>query len=357
MADIAKIWVSGMIDENCFDTFRKQLQGFGNYKAIEVNIDSFGGYVYQGRQIHTFLEKEKARGINVTTIGWAFVMSSATLIFSAGQERILHPFTEFVIHLPRSGDLSGLTADELEIYLESLRKDENDIANIYEGKTGITKAELLAMMQKDETWSAQKAFELGFATKVEGANKNKADNLQQKAVAYWSIKLENDAKYTFEKRTDLFEGTMQLERKNMPQIQDADMFKTYLIAKFGRAVLTYGEIPAGKLKPTQRIGDFDKDKVWEIATTEGYKDNELFISYDNEIIDRHHRWAGALENNTDTLLKVCKIDLSAKKIFSIVKNLDMIKNVAIFEPSKINEEILFDMNFILNYESNLAINH
>ncbi len=127
-----------------------------------VRINSSGGEVNQGLAIYSLLKDFK--GHLITKIdGWA--CSAASVIFMAGEERIMPESALIMIHnawMSAVGDSNELRkqADDLEMITQPS-------VNIYVEKTGLSEKTVKSMMD-DETWmDYKKAFELGFATSIE----------------------------------------------------------------------------------------------------------------------------------------------------------------------------------------------
>jgi ATP-dependent protease ClpP protease subunit len=130
-----------------------------------VHINSVGGYVSEGEEIYNYLKSLKKP---ITTIGTGLVASIATVIFMAGDKRMLRPNTEFMIHLP-SGSVSG-TSEEVAEYSSFMQETEKKMIKFYEDHTDLTKEAIKPLLSK-ETWlDTDKAYELGF-TNVQTENK------------------------------------------------------------------------------------------------------------------------------------------------------------------------------------------
>ena len=68
-----------------------------NERAVML-IDSPGGNIFA---VHPIYEVLKDTGVHLTTIGVGMVASAASIIFAMGDERILLPGTEYLIHYAR----------------------------------------------------------------------------------------------------------------------------------------------------------------------------------------------------------------------------------------------------------------
>ena len=140
-----------------------------NTPNLLVRINSMGGSVSEGLAIYGLLSD--FNGHLITQVD-GFACSAASVIFMAGQERIMPENGLLMIHnawTDACGDPNELrkAADDLEIITKPT-------VNIYVNKTGLSEEEIKNMMDK-ETWMDYKsAFEKGFATSIQ-----KNDTIQQ----------------------------------------------------------------------------------------------------------------------------------------------------------------------------------
>jgi ATP-dependent protease ClpP protease subunit len=127
--------------------------------SFKVNINSEGGVVDTGFHIYDYLKSLK---VPITTVGNGLVASIATVIFMAGDNRILNEGTRWMIHLP-AGEMRG-TADQMEAYAKEIRIAEKRLIDFYKETTGISEEGITPLLA-NETWlSNEQAINLGFAT-------------------------------------------------------------------------------------------------------------------------------------------------------------------------------------------------
>lgn len=143
-------------------TLAKQLEELPDeVKIVNVYINSYGGEVAEGLAIYNALCRHKAK---VKTHCDGFACSAASVVFMAGDERIMSNASLLMIHnawLYTAGDSKQLRkdADDLEVINQAS-------VNAYMNHVSITEDELKAKMEA-ETWiSAVDALEWGFATSV-----------------------------------------------------------------------------------------------------------------------------------------------------------------------------------------------
>lgn len=129
--------------------------------TINVYINSYGGEVAEGLAIYNALRRHKAK---VRTVCDGFACSAASVVFMAGDERVMSNASLLMIHnawMLAMGDQNDLrkNADDLEIINAATIQAYLNHVNISEDK--------LREMMDAETWiSAADALEMGFATAV-----------------------------------------------------------------------------------------------------------------------------------------------------------------------------------------------
>lgn len=145
-------------------SFHDALKALGTPDEIRLAISSNGGDISTGFAVYNMLDRHPARKI-VTVEGLAASMGS--VIAMVGDEVIMPSNAMLMIHNP-FGMVAGGAA-EIESFGQALAKMRVNIADAYKARTGMSRGEVLAMMNK-ETWlSAKEAVEKKFADRVEKA--------------------------------------------------------------------------------------------------------------------------------------------------------------------------------------------
>ena len=140
----------------------KKLDELGDVSVIDVYINSYGGEVAEGLAIYNALKRHKAK---IRTHVDGFACSIASVIFMAGDERIMPSASCLMIHNPwmsTSGNAKELRkqAEDLEVIGECSINAYMECVNISEEK--------LKELLDNETWiSAKDAVSMGFATLCE----------------------------------------------------------------------------------------------------------------------------------------------------------------------------------------------
>lgn len=129
---------------------------------IRVHINSYGGDVAEGLAIYNVLREHKAK---ITTICDGFACSAASVVFMAGDKRVMQPASLLMIHnawTVAMGNAAELrkTADDIETITQASVEAYKKVATISED-------EIKALMDA-ETWILPKdAVEYGFATEID----------------------------------------------------------------------------------------------------------------------------------------------------------------------------------------------
>lgn len=159
-------------------TLSKELQGL-DVDTINVHINSYGGEVAEGLAIYNMLKNHKAK---VETICDGFACSAASVIFMAGDTRVMNPASLLMIHnvwTSTAGDAKELrkTADDLD-------KITNASIAAYKEHTNLSEEEIKAMLD-NETWlTPQEALEKGFATSIKAVenSENPSQSVRQSII-------------------------------------------------------------------------------------------------------------------------------------------------------------------------------
>ena len=154
-------WFDGDVSAN---NLSRQLAEMQNVSQINVYINSYGGEVAEGLAIYNALKRHPAK---VVTYCDGFACSIASVIFMAGEERIMCNPSFLMIH--DAWSYAAGNADELRKQADDLEKITTASVEAYMARCNLTEEELRAKM-KAETWlSEEEALEMGFATRIDEA--------------------------------------------------------------------------------------------------------------------------------------------------------------------------------------------
>ncbi|OZI31739.1 peptidase [Bordetella genomosp. 10] len=128
-------------------------------RDVTVNVNSPGGNFFEGVAIYNALREHKAK-VTVKVMGLA--ASAASVIAMAGDEILMGDGSFLMIHNAWAVAIGN--RHDLAAAAASLAPFDDAMAGVYASRSGITKAQASALMDK-ETWiGAEQAVEDGFAT-------------------------------------------------------------------------------------------------------------------------------------------------------------------------------------------------
>lgn len=144
--------------------------------VITVHINSYGGEVAEGLAIHNSLKNHPAR---VRTICDGFACSAASVVFMAGDERVMNPASLLMVH--NAWTAASGNAKELRKAADDLETISSASAETYRAKVNLSEEELTALLD-NETWiTPADAVAWGFATEV--LKEEQAQTVSQSARA------------------------------------------------------------------------------------------------------------------------------------------------------------------------------
>ena len=184
--DTADLYIFGDIEKWAYEpagetsgvTIVNQLKAV-TAKSINVHINSYGGDVSEGLAIYNVLREHPAQ---ITTICDGFACSAASVVFMAGDKRIMSPASLLMIHNAWTiamGNASALrkTADDIETISQAS-------VEAYKRTATISEEEIKALMDA-ETWILpETAVAYGFATDIDDDDE---DDDEPKQSAFLAI--------------------------------------------------------------------------------------------------------------------------------------------------------------------------
>ena len=161
-------WLGVDFGETSSLSIVKDLQAL-DVDTINVHINSMGGYVNEGLAIYNVLKNHSAK---VNTIVEGFACSAASVVFMAGDERIMNAASALMIHNAWMQPDAGNSA-QLRQQADELDKISQAAGNAYMERVNINRNQLDAMLDGENhegTWILpDDAVKMGFATSVSSA--------------------------------------------------------------------------------------------------------------------------------------------------------------------------------------------
>ena len=130
--------------------------------SLTVRINSPGGDVHEALAILNTLRAHKAR---VTTVVEGVAASSASFIAMAGDEVVIRPNAELMIHDPWA--IAMGSADDMRSTAKDLDRITLNIASIYADKVGNTAADWIPAMSAETWYSADEAVAAGLVDRID----------------------------------------------------------------------------------------------------------------------------------------------------------------------------------------------
>ena len=146
---------------------------------INVYINSYGGEVAEGLAIYNSLKRHKAK---VTTVCDGFACSIASVIFMAGDERVMNESSLLMIH--NAWTWASGNAEELRKQAEDLDAiNQASVAAYLSGAT-ITEEEVKDLMNKESWINPADALAWGFATSIENTGESNKPSQNARKVLF-----------------------------------------------------------------------------------------------------------------------------------------------------------------------------
>ena len=143
--------------------FRESLNAI-SAKELHVEINSPGGDVFAGTAMFNMLRAWAKDVKQVVTKVSGVAASIASVIFLAGDKRVMPKNTFAMVHAPWSVAMGN--ADELREQADTLEKIGGGMVKTYMDRTGLSEDEVNALLAQDTWLSADEALEKGFATEI-----------------------------------------------------------------------------------------------------------------------------------------------------------------------------------------------
>lgn len=157
-------------------TLAKELEAL-DVDTINVYINSYGGEVAEGLAIYNTLKRHKAK---VRTIIDGFACSIASVIFMAGDERVMGDASLLMVH--NAWTYGSGNAEEFRKQADDLDTITQASINAYLSGVTISEDELKQLLD-DETWILpEDAVAWGFATGIEKTASKSANQSARAAV-------------------------------------------------------------------------------------------------------------------------------------------------------------------------------
>ena len=157
--------------------FLKDFERLKTMDKVTFRINSVGGEVYSGIAIYNHIRELK--GYTVTKVD-GLAASAASVIFQAGEERVMNSGAQMMIHGASSMLFGYYNLADIAEVKQALESINNSIAKIYSNYSPKSERELLEAMKRTTWLTADEAVEWGLADSVSDTK------AAERKVAVWN---------------------------------------------------------------------------------------------------------------------------------------------------------------------------
>lgn len=176
-------WAWEELGEVSAVTLSQKLEALGDVSKINVFINSYGGEVAEGLAIYNALVRHKAK---IVTHCDGFACSIASVIFMAGDERIMSESSLLMVHNAWTRGVGN--AEELRKLADDVEKINEASIAAYKAHSNLTREEIKALLD-GETWILpDEALSYGFATSIDKTASDKASQNARECFAKLVLK-------------------------------------------------------------------------------------------------------------------------------------------------------------------------
>lgn len=133
-------------------------------EEVTLIISSPGGEVVSGLAVYDYL---RLMSCPVKTVCIGTAASMGSILFLAGDKRLMLPHTKIMIHDPSTmGDYAGQKPDEIRQRLNNLIDVQKVLCNIIAERSRLSLDEVYAKTKYDTYFTAEEALDNGIATNI-----------------------------------------------------------------------------------------------------------------------------------------------------------------------------------------------
>lgn len=289
-------WFSSESSVSSYSLVR-QLEELQDVKTINVHLNSYGGEVAEGLAIYNALKNHKAK---VKTHVDGFACSIASVIFMAGDERIMNKSSLLMIH-------NAWTFAEGNA--EALRKQADDLDIItsasitaYLEKVNISESQLRKLMDQESWLTPEQCIDMGFATSVNNTSSNKASqSVKNKLV---ELILQNQEEIIIDDEDTNEEGgeAMKLECSKCGYIHEGELPEYYVCPECGASKEEFVEVE--DTNDEEEVTEEVKVEDEETETTETETDTDKDGNETDEV-EEPKKDEDEEENKEDDVTQKC----------------------------------------------------
>ena len=155
---------------------KAELKNLSDHTGLDIHINSYGGIATQGIAIYNIIrgavaavKKQKPEFV-CRTITEGIAASAASIIFCAGDERIMRVGSQLMIHNALS--IIYGNAHDFKKEAQVLEQYDLSIAAIYEATGNKSREDYLKLMKEESYFIADEAVDSGLATSVDSTTES-----------------------------------------------------------------------------------------------------------------------------------------------------------------------------------------
>jgi len=302
---VANIKIHGVIGGDWYEEgvtaeqVESDLQAISEIKATDIKVDlaSLGGSVMHGMRMYNMLKAHPAN-IEVNITGWTASMGTVIAMAADKGKLKMVDNNHFLVHEART--YTSGTKSQLEADAKFLDNINNDIADIYSARTGLTKDEALALMSvnggEGEFWNAKETLTNGFVDSTYKPEKGATASITQEQLNEFKInakinqnnnnmfdktKISANVKKAYEAVINTFSAEEKNEEKNIQAGIDSavnavvdslqenvDAFKAAKETELSDLQAKYDVLKAGDSNASGADANLDNDEIKLTAADE-----------------------------------------------------------------------------------------
>lgn len=174
-----KIKFKGQVNEWSVMLFNYQLDQIDDTEDIEIHVNSGGGGIFLGMDMHSTLSNWKGKTTCIIT-GLAASMGSVFPL--ACNEVKMMKGTSLMIHDPSTLTIGNIRDHKQN--LQALEAQKENIISIYKDKLNKTDEELKDIMENETWFTAKQAVEIGFASEIINKTAPKENAIKNEETDY-----------------------------------------------------------------------------------------------------------------------------------------------------------------------------
>lgn len=279
------------------DTFKEQLAAAEDDVIVEIN--SPGGYVSAAAEIYEAIRSYQGN-IECRVVGQA---ASAASVIACAAKNSISPMGTFFMH-NCIGSASG-NHNDMRQTMKAMESIDESIMEAYRVKTGMTDAEIYALMEENTTLNARQAVEYGFIDKITDS----AADIAQASSAVTGIAasaggfvdlMAMDENHLAAVR-EAYENSRQAtgeggEPMNLENIRDEETEETAETQAEESEAEEVVEATDGETEETEEVAEAAEGEAEETEEVEaGTEADDAQAAYDRGVLAERERIAGILD--------------------------------------------------------------